>query len=334
MSAHDHVFRLIMAAWGSQTVRAIAALSVAEHLGSGRLTADEIARRESSDPAMTYRLLRAGVALGLLTHDAATGTFAGTSALTVLHEESPMSLKHYAQAAIGPAFWATAAHLPETVRRGHNQTRAVLGSDLFTYFAAHPEDAHQFGTAMTDISAPIIRQAVSLIDLAGARTVVDVGGANGAFVGALVGPHPDVKGITLDLPHAMPGAQAEAERLGLRDRVTAVPGDFFDEVPAADLYLLKFILHDWDDESCTRILSSVRKAMNPGARVLVVDMAMTADHPSIDAALMDMAMLFATTGQERELPRFGALLAAAGLRQTRVTALRPPYHLIEAEAAG
>src|SRR4051812_44143142 len=107
----DHfsqVYHLIMAAWGSQAIRAIASLSVAEHLDNGPLSAYDIALRESSDPDMTYRLLRTGTALGLLSYDAAAGTFSPTPMLSVLHADSPTSLKHYAQAAIGPAFWLPA----------------------------------------------------------------------------------------------------------------------------------------------------------------------------------------------------------------------------------
>jgi hypothetical protein len=329
---HDHVFRLIMGAWASQAVRTIAALSVAEHLQSGRLTAGEIAERESCDPAMTYRVLRAGVALGLLVYEPATETFSGTSLLSVLHEDSPVTLKHYAQAAIGPAFRKTALLLPETVREGRNQAVAALGSDVFTHLSNNQAEARLFRTAMTEISGPVVQQAVSNIAVEDSRTVVDVGGAEGAFVCELVRQHPEISGIVLELPQAMPGIRAEAERHEISDRISGVPGDFFTSVPAGDIYLLKFILHDWDDESCVRILSSVRRAMNPGARIFIVDMAMTPYAPSVDAALMDLAMLFATTGQERELPQFEVLLSAAGLRRTRIVALQPPYYLIEAHA--
>jgi hypothetical protein len=279
----EQVFRLIMAAWGSQAVRAIADLSVAEYLGSGECTAGEIARRESSDPAMTYRVLRAGVALGLLTYDPATQEFAGTPLLAVLHRESPVSLKHYARAAIGPAFWKTALLLPETVRRGRNHTAEALGSNVFSWFAANPDEAQLFSAAMTDLSQPVIRDAVSVMETGSAATVVDVGGADGAFVCDLVGAHPHLTGVVLDLPHAMPGVHQQAKRQGVADRVSGVPGDFFDSVPAGDIYLLKFILHDWDDEACVRILSSVRRAMNPGARVFIVEMAMTGDSPDASA---------------------------------------------------
>jgi hypothetical protein len=163
------VYNLIMAAWGSQAVRVIAALSVAEHLASGPLTAEEIAKRESADSAATYRVLRVGVALGLLGQDPRTGAFRSTPALEVLHHDNESSLKHYASAAIGPVFWLPAVRLPDAVRDGQPQTVAALGVDVFGYFACHPDDAAEFGAAMSGLSAPVIREAARVIEPGTAR---------------------------------------------------------------------------------------------------------------------------------------------------------------------
>ncbi|NBH12142.1 methyltransferase [Amycolatopsis sp. SID8362] len=330
----DHfsqVYHLIMAAWGSQAVRAIASLSVAEHLDSGPLSAQDIALRESSDPAMTYRVLRAGAALGLLTHDTEQGTFSPTPMLAVLHEDSPVSLKHYAQAAIGPAFWLPAVLLPEAVAAGSPQAVQALGSTVFEYFGKNPEEARAFGAAMTDLSTPVIREAAAVIDVGTATTVLDVGGAHGVFVSELVHRNPRLTGSVLELAHVAEAVAVEARERGLEGRITGIAGDFFESVPTADIYLLKHVLHDWDDTACHAILSNIRDAMPPGARLFVVEMLIGEGGASSGAALMDMAMLFATTGQERDLSQFDALLAAAGLCRTRAVALRSPYCLIEAE---
>ncbi|MFE5502816.1 methyltransferase [Amycolatopsis japonica] len=331
----DHfsqVYHLIMAAWGSQAIRAIAALSVAEHLDGGPLSAQDIARRESSDPDMTYRVLRAGAALGLLTYDVTQGTFSPAPMLAVLHEDSPSSLKHYAQAAIGPAFWLPAVLLPDAVTTGTHQAVEALGSDVFGYFGKNPVEARTFSAAMTDLSAPVIREAVTVIDVGSARTVLDVGGAYGTFVSELVQRNPRLTGSVLELPHVAAGVSGKARVRGLEGRVTGITGDFFKAVPGADIYLLKHVLHDWDDESCRLILSNIREAMPPGGRLFVVEMLIGDSGASPDAALMDMAMLFATTGQERELGQFDALFSAAGLRRTQAVPLRSSYFLIEAEA--
>jgi hypothetical protein len=136
---HDKVFLMIMASLGSQTIRTIAFLSVAEHLHGTALTAREIAARESSDPALTYRLLRAGVALGFLEYRADTEQFIGTSLLDVLRKDAPLSLKFYAQAVPGPALWLPNLLMPETVKRGSTCVVEALGGTVFEYFAEHEE---------------------------------------------------------------------------------------------------------------------------------------------------------------------------------------------------
>ncbi len=131
---------------------------------------------------------------------------------------------------------------------------------------------------MTNLSTPVIREAVTAMDTTGAHFVVDVGGADGAFIAALLQHNPALTGAVLDLAQVIPGVIEAAAAHGLQSRMTGIVGDFFDEVPAADVYLLKFVLHDWDDESCVRILSNIRAAMKPGARLFIVEMAITAHH--------------------------------------------------------
>lgn len=329
---HDEVYGLIMGGWGSQVVRTLASLSVAEHLEHGPLTAERIAQRAGSDPSMTYRLLRAGVVLGLLEYDDATEAFNGTPRLEILHENCPFTLKHYAQAATGPAFWLPAVHLADTVRRGSNFVEEVLGSDVWNYFAFNDDEARMFRSAMSDVSAPVIREAVSAIDATAGGYVVDVGGADGTFVGELLQASPHLTGTVLDLSDAMPGVAEEARRRGLDDRLRGTAGDFFESVPAADLYLLKSVLHDWSDQHCGKILSNIRGAMNPGARLFIVEMTVTNHATSIRAALMDIAMLFGLGGREREIKEYENLLRAADLAVVRTSALHRPYHLIEAQA--
>lgn len=325
----NRLFEMIMGGVMSQAIRTLTSMSVAEHLDAGPLTAEEIARREGADPAMTYRLLRAGVALGLLEFDADGGTFTGTSMLSMLHGDSPMSLKHYAMSGPSRVFWLPNLAMPETVRKGVNQVTEALGAQVFEYFAEHPEEAATFGTAMTNLSVPIIREAVIRIE-APSGVAVDVGGAEGAFVAELAERNPDLTGVVLELPHAIPGARAEVERRGLTHRVSAVAGDFFAAVPEGDVYLLKFVLHDWDDEACVTILRNIRRVMRPGGRLYVVEMVISDVDPSPSAALLDLAMMVVTAGQERTRRQYEELLEQAGLQVRQVLPLTELYHLIEA----
>lgn len=320
-----------MASMESQAVRTLASMSVAEHLADGPLSSDELAKRASTDPAMTYRLLRAGVAFGLLRYDADARVFAGTPMLSLLRGDSPVTLKDYAIGAPSAAFWLPAQHFRETVARGANHVEEALGASIFEYFGTHPDDARNFAAAMTQLSVPVIREAVGAIG-APQGLAVDLGGAEGAFVCELVEHNPGLAGLVLELPHSVPVAQAEVARRGLGERVTVEAGDFFAAVPPADCYLLKFVLHDWDDEACVRLLSNARAALRPGGRVCVVEMIISPTEPALGAALLDLAMLNATNGQERELAEYTALLDAAGLAVARVVPVSEPYRLIEAVA--
>jgi hypothetical protein len=185
---------------------------------------------------------------------------------------------------------------------------------------------------MAELSLPVVREAVEIIE-APAGLAVDLGGADGAFVCELVARNAGLQGLVLDLPHAVPAATARAQRQGVGDRVTAVAGDFFRSVPAADVYLLKFVLHDWDDDACLGILRNVRAALRPGGRLYVVEMTVSPSDPSPVAALLDLTMLLVSPGRERELPEFERLLTAAGFRTQRVVPVVTPYQVIEAVAA-
>lgn len=153
-------------------------------------------------------------------------------------------------------------------------------------------------------------------------TAVDVGGADGQLVLELMAAHPGLRGQVLDLPHAAERAREEAGKRGLADRFTAVAGDFFTAVPGADLYLLKTVLHDWDDDQCVSILRNCRAAVNDGGRALVVETVVGKIGESDFAALSDMAMLAVTNGIERDLDEFDALFAASGWRRGRTLPCR------------
>jgi hypothetical protein len=274
-------------------------------------------------------VLRAAVAMGLLNYNSDDQTFLTTSKLQVLHKDALESLKYFAQG-LGNAFWRPVEYMPEAVALGSNQAVETLGSSVFEYFGQHPEDAGVFTAAMADISAPVIREAVTLIDISDARFALDVGGASGAFVTELVQRNPQLVGAVLDLPHVIAAVAEQAQQKGLIQRVRGIGGDFFEQVPAADIYLLKFILHDWDDRSCTALLDNIRRAMNPAARLFIVEMVVAHTAPSLDVALMDLVMLCSLNGKERDISEFQALLAQAGLRMVDMQALRGSYHLIEA----
>ncbi|MFC3996270.1 methyltransferase [Nocardiopsis sediminis] len=324
------VMDLLVGGGIAQILHAVAALHIADHLADGALTADEVAERAGSHAQATYRLLRAASSLGLLSYEG-DRRFGLTGRGRLLRDGVPGSLRSLVLVQTGHAHWRLWGHFPEAVRHGASQAREALGADVFEYFA-RPENAEEaalFSSAMADMSGLVTQGAVAAVDTTDVATVVDVGGAEGQFVLALMAAEPRLHGQVLDLPHVVEGARREAGNRGLSDRFSAVAGDFFTEVPAADLYLLKTVLHDWDDEQCTAILRNCRSAAHDGGRALVVEMIIGDIGKPDFATLSDMGMLAMTNGMERDLDEFDALFAASGWRRDKTYPVGGGYHGME-----
>lgn len=317
--------------WVTQIISAAAELSVPDHLAAGARTAQDVAARAGSDPAATFRLMRACASLGLLRPVGDDG-FAVTPMGDLLRTDVPLSMRDAALVQGGHSTWQCWGRLTDAVRTGRNQMTEALGMSQFDYFAQHPREGEAFAAAMAGITALVVEEAVALIDTAGVEMAVDVGGANGTLVQALLLARPELRGAVLELPHAVAGALRQAEQAGLTDRFTATAGDFFAEVPPADLYLLKWILHDWDDKACRTILRTCRAAARPGGRAVVIEVLLGEVGTPNHGALQDINMLCVTEGRERELAEYDALFAATGWRRTAVHPTRSPYSIIDLTA--
>jgi O-methyltransferase len=216
---------------------------------------------------------------------------------------------------------------------GETQSKAALGHAHFDYYARNPEEAAHFIKAMQGSSEIVQGEVVRLLDIHGARTAVDVGGANGALLCALAKAKPDLTGVVYDLPHSRDGGLAYIAQQGPADRIRFESGSFFDHAPVADLYLLKFVLHDWDDESAVRILKSIRHGMNAGGRVALVEMRIgDIGEPGL-GPLVDVNMMAVTGGRERTRDEYQRLLTAADLKLDKVTPTQSPFDIFEAVAA-
>jgi hypothetical protein len=216
--------------------------------------------------------------------------------------------------------------------RGRTQVEAALGTDFFGYLGQHPSQARDFSAGMARTTSLWAAEA-EMIDTKGVSLAVDVGGANGSLLHLLQDADPDLCGIVLDRPNVVGDAVAETDRRGLAERTEVIAGDFFEPVPSADLYLLKFILHDWDDERSVKILERCRQAMAPGGRIAVIEIILGELSDPGPGALMDMNILAVVPGQERSLAEYDALLTAAGLRRRAIHVTRSPQSIIEAVAA-
>ena len=200
---------------------------------------------------------------------------------------------------------------------------------IFEYHQANPERAQEFTAAMAGLTAMWSLNVADLIDTSGVSVAVDVGGANGALLRMLQRANPVLRGIVFDRPDIAAAVEADVAD----DRTEAIGGDFFEAVPSADLYLLKLVLHDWDDESCVRILRRCREAMKPGGRIVIIDSVIGDDADAGFTAVSDLNMLVVAGGKERSLAEFDALLAEAGLQRAALRPTDSPQSIIEAVAA-
>jgi O-methyltransferase domain/Dimerisation domain len=328
----DRMMSMITGYWVTQIVHAVADLSVADHLADGPLTARELAERENSDPDAMFRLLRACASLGL-TEVNEQHRFGSTPLLATLRTGVPHSLRDVALVHGSPGHWLPWGYFPQAVRAGAPQTEAALGRDIWDHFVANPLEGERFHSSMTELTTGLTEDVAQLIDTHGITVAVDVGGANGSLLHALMRTNDTLRGVVLDLPSVEATAIAEAQKVSLGDRITVVGRSFFDAVPQGDLLLLKAVLHNWDDESCVRILRNCREALNPGGRIVVIEMPLAPIGEPGFAALMDLNMLAVLPGRERDLAQYDALFAASGLRRTKVIPTGSPQSLIEAVAA-
>ncbi|MBI0375857.1 methyltransferase [Streptomyces albiflaviniger] len=318
--------------WVTQMVRTAAELRIADHLHPGGATADEVAEAESLDPASTFRFLRACASLGLATSTDGK-RFESTSLLDTLRTDNPDSLRDLALWGGTESHWLPWGRLADAIRTGTPQAQAALGAPVFDWLATQPREAEIFTNAMTAMTHNLAHQLADVIDIKDAEVAVDVGGAGGNLVQTLMRRHPGLTGKVLDLPHVGADADASAEKLGVADRFTFVGGDFFDKVPSGDLHLLKFVLHDWDDDSCVRILRNCREALEPGGRVLVMELLVDeVGKPGLEP-LMDLNMMALSTGRERSADEFEAVFNRAGLRLVSVTPSASLLSVLEAVPA-
>jgi hypothetical protein len=326
------MLQMITGYWITQVVHAAAQYSLADHLARRPMSATELAAAEELDGPAVFRFLRACASLGLVTFDG-TSKFAATPLLNTLRRDNPQSLRGLALSQPAPGHWLPWGRFAGALKSGKSQTVAALGDEIFTYFARTPVEAEAFTEAMGSLTAAVASEAARLIDTRSAAVAVDIGGAGGTLLYALLGANPTLKGIVFDLPNIVMSAAAAAKLMGLSNRVATVGGNFFERVPAADLYLLKYILHDWNDEECVTILRNCRRAMPPGARLAVIELILTEMGQRALVPLMDLNMMVMLSGRERTLAEYDALLQAADLRVTVVKPTATPMAIIEAVAA-
>ena len=222
--------------------------------------------------------------------------------------------------------------LDEALREGSTGFERMTGEPVFDHFERHPDLRARFAEFMSFMTDRTLDFVLTHHRFEPFETVVDVGGSFGSLLLAVLDRYPEAKGVLFDRPAVVAQAEERIARSPLADRVVVVGGSFFDAVPPGDLYLLKQILHDWDDAECRDILRVVRRAIDPGGRVAVIDHLLPEDGPPTEADSTDIAMMIWATGRERTRQDFAALFDAAGFQLARVSKNPSGHSVIEAIA--
>lgn len=329
------VLDLINAAWTTQAIRAACVLGVPDSLAAGSHDAESLAADLGCHAPSLQRLLRALVTIDLCNVDDC-GRYTLTPSGELLREGHAHSVRAWALLA-GGAIWQRWSELDHSVRSGISHRRRHGADDGFHDLALSPAAAVQFHRAMVEMTRAIAGAVARTIDPVGMQQVVDVGGGSGELLAHVLAAHPSLHGVLFDLPHGLEGAASVLDRAGVAARCTRVAGSFFDTLPVGgDLYLLKSVLHNWDDARCVPILRACRSAMAPRGRVLVIERLM-ADRPGTTphdraVARSDLNMLVALSGRERTASEFAALFAQAGLALERNLGRAGDFSLLQLRA--
>jgi O-methyltransferase/methyltransferase family protein len=289
----------------TQAIYVAATLGIADLLRDGPRDSEALAAQTATHAPSLHRVLRALASVGVL-HEADDGRFALTAIGDCLRSDAPEPVGGWAAYVGSPAHWQAWGNLLPGVRTGENAFRSVHGTDVWDYRAEHPDESANFDAAMTAIMLRANRHVLEAYDFARFARVVDVGGGRGAFLGALLDANPGMRGVLFDQPHVV----ADVD---LGERCEVVAGSFFEEVPeGADAYLLKAVLHDWEDADAERILGRCRAAIPDHGVLVIVERDLGAANENADAKLSDLNMMIGPGGRERTREEFATLLAAGG----------------------
>lgn len=326
---------LVGANWTTQAIGAAVALGVIDGLAQRPRRADELARDLGCDPAALQRLLRALVAIDVCATDG-DARHALTRLGTLLREDVPGSVRAWALWCSGPQ-WALWGDLAASVRTGRSVRDRAGAASGYAHLERDSAAADVFNRAMAGLSGRIGRSVARAVDWRGARRVVDVGGGYGELLVEVLRARPNLRGTVFDLPHATRSVAGRLARAGLSSRCAVATGSFFDAVPeGGDVYLLKSVLHNWDDDRAREILKRCRAALRVGARLIIVERVLPerrrAGRRERAIVRSDLNMLVSLGGRERTAREFERMLAETGFGRPRLTPIVLDYSVIEAAA--
>ncbi len=303
----------------TQAIHVASTLRVADHLSDGARSADELAVLTKSHPDSLYRLLRALGAVGVFREDE-NRKFELTRMGDCLRTDSATPLGAWAEVVGSPYFWQAWGHLLHSVQTGENAFQNLNNEDVWQFRATQPEHGATFDRAMTQLSRGSAEAALRAYDFSPFRHVVDVGGGQGLMLAAILRANPHMRGTLFDQSDVVAGTKALLVDRGLIDRCNIVAGNFFETVPeGGDAYLMRVVIHDWEDDEAVTILKVCRRAMPETAKLLLIERLVAGPNEMPAAKFSDLNMLVSPGGRERTREEFSDLFAKSGFELTLVS---------------
>jgi hypothetical protein len=315
--------------WATQIVYVAAKLGIADVLKDGPRSIQMLAQATETHAPSLYRLMRALAGLGVFRENE-NGEYEATALGRCLASGSPGALR--ARAILnGEEWYAGWGGLLQSVRTGETAFDRIVGMSFFEHLAANADTAVVFNEAMASSTESAARAVADAYDFSRSGSIVDVGGGTGAFLAGILQANPRARGILFDRPNVVGGARKLLSSAGVADRCEVVAGDFFETVPGGgDVYILSWIIHDWDDDRGIAILKNCRRAMADDARLLVIEQVIPPGNQPSLSKFYDLHMLVLSGGRERREDEYRALLAAADLQLARIIPTEVPRSVIEA----
>ncbi|HEY6185733.1 MAG TPA: methyltransferase [Terriglobales bacterium] len=313
----------------------VAELNVADLLAKGARPVEELAKKTNTNEDALYRSLRLLAMTGIFV-ETQPRHFALTRPAELLRTDHPQSMRDMVVWIGDPFHYKIASALMHSVKTGQPTVEHVTGKPAFEYFSADALELDRFHRAMTTMSTMAIFPAIEAYDFSSYRNIVDVGGGHGFALCTILQKCPDTHGVLFDMHDIIPGGERRIKENSLERRCKTASGDFFQSVPeGGDLYFMKHIIHDWEDDKAITILQNCRKALQgqPNGKVVLLEFVVPAGNEPHMSKIIDIEMLFFPGGKERTEGEFRELFAKAGLRMTRIVPTKSPFSVIEAEVA-
>jgi hypothetical protein len=320
-----------MSAWLAPALGVAVRLGLADRLAAAPLAAAELARQIGADPDGLYRLLRALTSVGVFAHHGGD-SFGPTPTSELLRAGHPQALGALLDISLGGENQRAWCVFEQSLREGKCAFDLYHGISWLQYYAEHPQRRRVFGAAMTATTRASEEAVLQAHDFGEFELVVDVGGNEASLVGCLLERRPQARGIVFDLPATVEAGRASWAAAAFASRLQAMGGDFFESVPVGDLYLLKLILHDWQDADALRILQTIRRTIPAHGRIAIIETILPDDFSAHPGWGLDVTMMALTGGRERMRSEHERLLGLADFKPTRLTPTQSPYSVLEAAA--